>query len=369
MIASQIQNIEKKESNSGSKINRTKKFRFKKIKSSDVSSICLRLGKMIEDEIPITSALETIARDQENLYFQEIIYKILKRISKGKSFASSIYDFPNVFNRLAFSIILAGETSGHLSITLQRLASYFNEKDKLAKKLQAATTYPLFVFAFIIFIVIFIMAFIVPRFKMIFEQFGGRLPAFTQAFLGIYDFIQVNIVYLFITLALLLVLSITEKGHFLFSKIKLRIPLIGNLFVQSFMVMFCKTMSILLAAGVSIVEIFDILIAITDNDVIKTAIIKTKKYIIEGSNIHLSAGASGFFPGLVVKMMQVAEESGSLPQVLDKTAEHYERKVDALIITVRSILEPLMIVIAGAIVMIVVIALYLPILMMNDGPK
>jgi type IV pilus assembly protein PilC len=329
---------------------------------------------MIEGGIPITTALETIARDQDNLQFQQIIFKILERINKGKSFASSISDFPNVFNRLAFSIILAGETSGNLPISLHRLASYFTDKDKLAKKLQAATAYPLFIFVFIISIVIFIMAFIVPRFKMIFKQFGGQLPAFTQIFLNIYDFLQHNIIYVLAVMIVLLILSIlaytrTEKGHYMFSKIKLRIPLLGNLFVQSFIVMFCKTMATLLAAGVSIIEIFDILIAMTDNDVIKTEIIRTKKYIIEGSNIHLSAAATGFFPGLVVEMMQVGEESGSLPQVLDKTAEHYERKVDASITTVTSILEPLMIVAAGVIVMIVVIALYLPIFTMSKVPK
>jgi type IV pilus assembly protein PilC len=321
---------------------------------------------MIEKGMPVTTALKTIALDQKNIYFQEIIFKILERLNKGKSFSSSISDFPNVFNRLAFLIILAGETSGNLSIAMQQLASYFTDRDKLAKKLLTATTYPLFVFTFIVFIVIFIMAFIVPRFKLIFKQFGGQLPPFTQMFLNIYDFLHSNIIYVIVFLFLFTTLSImaytlTEKGHYIFSKIKLRIPLLGNLFVQSFIVMFCKTMATLLAAGVSIIEIFDILIAMTDNDVVKNAIIRTKKYIIEGSNIHLSAAATGFFPGLVIKMIQVGEESGSLSQVLNKTAEHYERKVDTSINIVTSILEPIMIITAGSIVMVVIIALYLPI--------
>ncbi|OQA03819.1 MAG: Type II secretion system protein F [Planctomycetes bacterium ADurb.Bin401] len=266
---------------------------------------------------------------------------------------------------------MAGESSGNLPGALQRLATYFNERDKLKKKLLTATAYPVFVFTFIIFIVIFMMTFIVPRFKIIFNQFGaGQLPAFTRGFMVFYEALRSNIINVIIFAALIIFGSIfaytkTSRGHYIFSKIKLGIPLIGNLFVQSFLVMFCRTMATLLAGGVSVIEVFDILIAMTDNDIIKSAVTRTKKYIIEGSNIHLSAAASGFFPGLVVKMMQVGEESGSLPSVLDKTAEYYERKVDSTIMAVTSILEPLMIVSAGSIVLIVIIALYLPIFSMS----
>ncbi|HBG28249.1 MAG: hypothetical protein A2Y10_09720 [Planctomycetes bacterium GWF2_41_51] len=347
----------------------------RKIKSSELASFCWQLSTMIEGGISITTALETIARDQENIQFQQVISKILERINKGKSFTASISEFPKVFNRLAFSIIMAGESSGNLPASLQRLARYFNDRDKLKKKLQAATAYPVFVFTFIVFIVIFMMTFIVPRFKVIFNQFGaGQLPVFTRGFMSFYEAMRNNFIYVIILAAVIIAGSIiaytkTVKGHYIFSKIKLGIPLIGNLFVQSFLVMFCRTMATLLAGGVSVIEVFDILIAMTDNDIIKSAVTRTKKYIIEGSNIHLSAAASGFFPGLVVKMMQVGEESGSLPSVLDKTAEYYERKVDSTIMTVTSILEPLMIVTAGSIVLVVVIALYLPIFSMSKITK
>lgn len=348
------------------------KFGQRRIKSSELASFCWQLSTMIEGGIAITTALETIARDQENVQFQRVIFKILERINKGKSFAASISEFPKVFNRLAFSIILAGESGGNLPASLQRLARYFTDRDKLVKKLQAATAYPLFVLTFIVFIVIFMMAFIVPRFQVIFSQFGaGQLPAFTRGFMSFYDMMLHNFIFITISVIAVIMLSFivynkTQKGHYLFSKIKLSIPLLGNLFVQSFLVMFCRTMSTLLAGGVSVIEVFDILIAMTNNDIIKSAITRTKKYIIEGSNIHLSAAATGFFPGLVIKMMQVGEESGSLPAVLDKTAEYYERKVDSTIMTVTSVLEPLMIVTAGSIVLVIVIALYLPIFSMSN---
>jgi type IV pilus assembly protein PilC len=125
-------------------------------------------------------------------------------------------------------------------------------------------------------------------------------------------------------------------------------------------------MSTLIAAGVSVLEVFDILSVMTNNDIIKTAIMRTREQIVEGSNISLSLAASGFFPNMVVKMIQVGEESGSLSKVLDRTSDYYERKVDSTITTVMSLLEPIMIVTVGSIVLVVVLALYLPIFSMSD---
>jgi type IV pilus assembly protein PilC len=345
------------------------KFR-KRIKSADLASFCWQLSTMIEGGISVTTALSTIAEDSENLQFQQVIYKILERINKGKHFAESISEFPKVFNKLSCSIILAGETGGNLSAALQRLGRYYNDQDKLKKKIQGAISYPIFVLTFISMIVIFIMAFIVPRFRIIFNQSGNQLPAFTKAFLDFYDMLCNNLITIIVLLLALIISSIlaytkTQKGHYIFSKIKLGIPLLGNMFTQSFLVMFCRTMATLLAANVSVMEIFDILISMTSNDIIKSAIVRTKKYVTEGSNLHLSVAAASFFPALVVKMMQVGEDSGSLSAVLEKTADYYEQKVDSAITASVSVLEPLMIVFAGAIVLVVVVALYLPIFSMS----
>jgi len=142
--------------------------------------------------------------------------------------------------------------------------------------------------------------------------------------------------------------------------------LLGKVFSQAFVATFCRTMSTLIAAGVSVLEVLDILSEMPSNDIMKSAIVKTKEQIVEGSNISLSMATSGFFPRLLVKMVQVGEESGSLPKVLDKTAQYYEQKVDTTITSLMSLLEPVMIVTIGAIVLVVVLALYLPIFSMSD---
>jgi type IV pilus assembly protein PilC len=190
--------------------------------------------------------------------------------------------------------------------------------------------YPAFVFSFIALIVIFIMAFIIPRFRDIFDQFGSRLPLFTQGFLGFYDALAHNLVYILSGMLAVLLLGVllnakTKRGHRLFSRISLRLPLLGKILKQAFVAIYCRTMSTLIEAGVPVLDIFDILSAMTRNDVIRAAVVRTREYIVEGSSIALSMSGSEFFPNMAVKMTQVGEQSGSLSRVLERTADYYER--------------------------------------------
>ncbi len=350
-----------------------KKQRRKRIKSADVAALCWQLTTMVEGGIPITTAIETISSDIENLQLQEVLRCILDKMRRGENFSGGIAEFPKVFDQLSKAIVLAGETSGNLPGALKRVAEHFDSRDRLAKKVKGAMAYPVFVLVFIILIVIFIMTFIIPRFRMIFDQFGGDLPAFTRGFMGFYDFVRFNLIYIIGSIFLVVFAAVsivkTPKGHCIFSKIALRIPLMGKILSQAFVATFCKTMATLLAAGVSVLEVFDILATMTKNDVIKDAIVRSREHIVQGSNISLGLATAGFFPNMVVKMIQVGEESGSLPQVLERTSDYYERKVDATISTVLGLLEPIMIVTVGGIVLVVILALYLPIFSMSAGGK
>ncbi len=295
---------------------------------------------------------------------------ISDRVKKGQPVSECIAEYPKVFNKLCCAMVLAGETSGNIAGAIGKLALYFDSRDKLAKKVKGAMVYPVFVLVFIIIIVIFIMAFIVPRFKKIFDQIGGKLPAFTQGFMDFYDLLRTNLHYLIGLIVLTAVLgsifSKTKKGHYIFSKLALKAPLFGKIISQAFVATFCKTTATLLASGVSVLDAFNILTGMTDNDIIKSAVVQTKESIVGGSSISASVAESGFFPNMLVKMIQVGEESGSMPEVLDKTSEHYERKVDATVTSLLSLLEPVMIISVGAVVSVVVIALYLPIFTMSD---
>jgi len=355
-------------SEAGSK--KRRKGRAKRIKSADLSALCWQLATMLEGGIPITTGLEIISDDTENAHLQDILKNIAEKVKKGQPVSECVAEHPKVFNKLCCAMILAGETSGNIAGAIGKLAEYFDSRDKLAKKVKGAMIYPIFVLVFIIIIVIFIMAFIVPRFRKIFDQIGGTLPAFTQGFMNFYDLLHENLHYLIGTVVAVVLLakvtSKTKRGHYIFSKLALRLPLFGKVISQAFVATFCKTTSTLLAAGVSVLDAFSILTGMTDNDIIKAAVVRTKDSIVGGSSISASLAESGFFPNMLVKMIQVGEESGSMPEVLNKTSEHYERKVDSTVSALLSLLEPVMIISVGAVVSVVVIALYLPIFTMSD---
>jgi len=341
----------------------------KRIKSADLAALCWQLNTMVEGGIPITTAIQAIGEDIENLQLQQILQEILEKMQKGQPLSDCLSEYPKVFNQLSCAMILAGETGGNLAEALRKLAEYFDNRDKLAKKVKGAMAYPVFVFTFIILIVIFIMAFVVPRFRTMFDQMGAELPAFTQAFMGVYDMLRYNLIYIIGSVLLIITSAVltskTKKGHYLFSRIALAVPLFGKVISQAFVTTFCKTMSTLIAAGVPVLEVFDILSTMSGNDIIKSAITQTRERVVGGANISASMAETGFFPNMLIKMMQVGEESGSLPKVLDRTAIYYERKVDSLITTLMSLLEPVMIVTVGAVVLVVVLALYLPIFTMS----
>jgi type IV pilus assembly protein PilC len=359
-----------KEISDNTTIQTKRKGRSKRIKSSDLAALCWQLTTMLEGGISITTAMDIVSNDIENVQLQKVLTQLSEKVKKGQPFSESIAEFPKVFNRLSCAMILAGETCGNLAASVNKLAQYFENRDKLAKKVKGAMAYPIFVLSFIIIIVIFIMAFIVPRFRKIFKQIGGELPAFTRGFMAFYDVLAHNILYIIMAIGLAIflagVISKTKRGHYLFSKLALTMPLFGKVFSQAFIVTFCRTMATLLSSGTSVLEAFNILISMSNNDIIKTAIIRTKEYVVGGSNISKSMASAGFFPNMVVKMIEVGEESGSLPTVLERASQHYERKVDSLVSTMMSLLEPIMIITVGAIVSVVVIALYLPIFTMSD---
>ncbi len=342
----------------------------KRIKSADLAALCWQLATMLEGGIPITTALDIIGDDTDNAQLQEILKQISDKVKKGQPVSECVAEYPKVFNRLCCAMILAGETGGNLAKAIGKLAEYFENRDKLAKKVKGAMAYPIFVLSFIIIIVVFIMAFIVPRFRKIFDQIGGTMPAFTRGFMGFYDILHYNLHYIIGFVIVLVVFaklfSRTKKGHYLFSRLSLSLPMFGSILSQAFVATFCRTTSTLLSSGVSVLEAFNILTGMTDNDIIKSAIVQTRENIVGGSNISLSMSSAGFFPNMVIKMIQVGEESGSMPEVLEKTSEHYERKIDATVTMLLSLLEPIMIISVGAIVSVVVIALYLPIFTMSD---
>jgi type IV pilus assembly protein PilC len=348
---------------------RKRAVRYKRVKSADLSAFCWQLGTMIEGGLPITTAIETIAEEMDNKYFEDVLTTIAQNLERGEPFSECIAEHPKVFNAMCCAMIMAGETSGSLVNCLQRLAEYYANRDKLIRKVKGALAYPIFVVVFIVLIVIALMTFIIPRFTTMFDQFEGELPAFTRGFMFVYDSIMYNAHYIVGAIILaafgIYGYSKTAKGHENLCRFALSVPLFGKIKLQAFVAMFCKTLSTLIASGVPILEAFEILAGMTNNDVLKDGVLDTREQMVEGTNVSLSMEASGFFPNVAIKMAQIGEQSGSLSSVMEKTSEYYERKVDSLVSTMLGLLEPILIISVGSIVLVVILAMYLPIFSMS----
>ena len=344
-------------------------IRYKKVKSMELATFCWQLNTMLSGGLSITVAIQTIADEIENPYFEYLLKNMSQQIEKGMSFTDCVRQYPKVFGKLCCAIIMAGETGGSLTASLERLAEHYENRDKLIRKVRGAMAYPAFVVAFIVVIVIVLMTLIIPRFSLMFEEFNGELPAFTRGFMAVYDLIASHTLHIVIcTAGLVLGLMAyvrTKAGHEKFCQFMLSVPVFGKIILMSFVAMFCKTLGTLIGAGVSLLDAFGILAEMTNNDLLRRGVLETREKMAEGKNISQSMEEVGFFPGVAVKMAQIGENSGSLGTVMEKTSEYYEKKVDGLVSLMLGMLEPILIISVGGIVLVVILAMYLPIFSMS----
>lgn len=345
--------------------------RYRKVKAQQLATFCWQLGTMLDGGLPITTAIETIASEMENPYFGHVLKTTALDLEKGSTLSDCVRQYPKVFNTLACAMIQAGEKGGSLIESLERLAHYYDNKDKLNRKVRGALAYPIFVVVFIVLIIVALMTFIIPRFTTMFDMMQGELPAFTRGFMFVYDTILHYLPHILggctVVVVAVIAYSKTRSGRRRLCQIGLLVPIFGRIKVQAFVSAFCKTLSTLISSGVPVLEAFDILGNMTGNDVLKTGVLETREKLMEGASISASMSASTFFPDVAIKMTQIGEQSGSLAGVLDKTSEYYERKVDAAISALLGMMEPILIVSVGSIVLVVILAMYLPIFTMS-GP-
>lgn len=341
----------------------------RRIKSQDLSAFCWQLGTMIGGGLPITTAIFTIADEMPNKSLETVCKDIATRLERGETLTDAVTVYDKVFGRLGCAMIMAGESSGSLTAALGRLAEYYENRDKLVRKVRGAMAYPMFVIGFIVVIIIAMMTLIIPRFTMMFEELGDKLPAFTRGFMAVYDFLMHNLpmILVAITLAVagLIVFSKTVSGHRKLSAFVLKIPIFGQIVLMAFVATFCKTLGTLISSGVSVIDAFTILSTMTSNDILTEGIQETRDRLTKGISIAKSMEAAKLFPGVAIKMVYIGEESGSLSSVLDKTSEYYARKVELLIGSLLGLLEPILIVAVGAIVLVVLLAMYMPIFSMS----
>ncbi len=345
-------------------------FTFKKVKPKEIAIFTRQLGTMLEAGLSLVQALDSLAIQQENPYFKEIITNIKNAIEGGSSLADALKQYPKIFDSLYYHMIDAGEASGNLDDALIRLATYMERSLALKAKVKKALIYPgviLFVTSVVLSI---IMIFVIPTFEKLFSEMGQSLPLPTQIVIHMskiikkYFLVFIGCVGVFIFL--LKRYYQTPKGRYYIDALLLKVPIFGMLFRKVAVARFARTLGTLIASGVSILDALKIAAKTAGNVVVENAITQARKSIQEGESIAEPLAESGIFPHMVIQMVAVGESTGVLEKMLHKVADFYEDEVDTLVESLAQMIEPVLIVFLGFVIGGIIISLYLPIFKMGE---
>ncbi|QAR33073.1 type II secretion system F family protein [Geovibrio thiophilus] len=344
-----------------------------KINDEDVLISTRQLSVMVDAGLPIVKALDIIATQASKKRMRKIFMDVKGGIETGSEFNKALGRYKNDFGELYVNMIAAGEAGGLLDSILERLANYLEKSISLKRKVKAAMTYPTVVLIVAVAVVYGLMVFIIPKFKEMYEGFGGELPALTQLAISISDFLSKwyggGLIFASIIVSFT-VLKLTYKrspaGRYKMDQIFLRIPKIGDLIRKVAVAKFSRTFGTLLSSGVSILDALDIVAKTSGNKVIEKALLDSKRDIESGKTIVEPLEKSGVFPSMVIQMISVGEETGSLDLMLQKIADFYDDEVDRSVEGLTKLIEPFLMLFVGGAVGFVIIAMYLPIFKLGD---
>jgi len=336
-----------------------------KVKSSDLCIFSRQLATMVSAGLPLVDAMRALEDQTERHHFNYVIADVVRQIEGGSSFTDSISSHPQVFGSFFINMARAGEASGDLAEVLLRIADYLESVDSIKRKVRGAMIYPVIISIVTIIITSILLLKVIPVFKGIFASFGANLPVPTRIVVAFSDWFRHWFWIILIAAAIAAIVlqkyKKTASGRMLYDRIKLKVPVLGDLFHKVAISRFTKSLGILLKSGVSILESFEIVKKISGNVLIEKAIEKASESIKEGKSIEEPLRKSAIFPSMVVKMIAVGEKSGSLELMLDKISSYYDEQVTAMINAMASLIEPLLIVFLGVVVGGIVFSMYLPI--------
>ncbi|SEH14120.1 type II secretion system F family protein [Thermoleophilum album] len=349
--------------------------RFKRVKPDALVIATRQLATMVSSGMTLLRALYVIEEQTQNEKLKETFTAVRKDVEAGLSFSKALSKHPDVFNDLYVAMVQAGESGGILEQTLQRVANQLEKDAALRRMIKAAMVYPALVISFSFLVLIALVAFLVPVFEKIFKDFGGDLPTITKFTVALSHLIT-DRWYLMIAVGVALTVGFrrwkrTEWGRMQWDTIKLKVPMkIGGIVQKVALARFSRTFAGLVSAGVPMLEAIEITGRTAGNKVIEKAMQEVRDSVSRGGTISAPmAKAPNVFPAMVVQMIGVGEETGALETMLGKVADFYEEQVEAAVKALTSILEPVMIVLVGAIVGFIVISMYMPMFRVYDQIK
>jgi type IV pilus assembly protein PilC len=348
-------------------------FQKKTIKPKTLMIFTRQLATLIDAGLPLLRGLTVLAKQEKDIVLKGTINALADGVQGGSTFSESLAQHPRIFNKLYINMVKAGELGGVLELVLNRLAEFQEKAEKIKNKVVAAMFYPVVVIIIAMLILSFLLVFIVPKFQQIFhDMLGGKpLPAITQFVIDASNYLKNEWYYVIGGLVIIIVgyrlFAASKPGRIILDRIKLYMPLFGDLTRKSSISRFARTLGTLVTSGVPILQALNITRETAGNSVIADAISKVHDSVKEGESIVQPLEASGVFPPMVISMIDVGEETGQLPEMLLKIAEVYDDEVDNAVTGLTSLLEPIMIVILAVIVGTIVIALFMPLISIIQG--
>ena len=338
------------------------------LKSKVLTSFTRQLATLIDAGLPLVRGLNVLNKQEKNPLLKKTITKMVESVEGGSTFSEALALHPKIFNKLYVNMVRAGEAGGVLDVTLVRLADFQEKAQKIKNKVISAMVYPAVVMFVALGILAFLLTFIIPKFQDIFKDLleGKELPALTRFVMLASSVVKDHFLVVFAVIAVLVVVAKlvnkTQKGAYLFDKLKLNSPLLGQLIRKVGIARFSRTLGTLISSGVPILQALNIVKETAGNAVIAEAITQVHDAVKEGERITHPLEASKVFPPMVVGMVDVGEETGALPDMLMKVADVYEDEVDNAVGAMTSLLEPIMIVFLAVVVGTIVIAMFMPLI-------
>ncbi len=340
-------------------------FPFKGINIAELAVTTRQFSTLISAGLPLEASLTALSEQTEDKRLGQVLTQVKDRISEGSSLANALGEHQNIFSDLYINIVRAGEASGTLDIVLLRLADFLEKQAALTSRVRGALIYPIFMFVIGGGVLFFTMTFVIPRIAKIFEESDSALPLMTVILVSISEFLSNNILFMLILLAVTIFAALrfnkTERGKMFFDRLSLKIPVFGKITTMVVIARFTRTLGTLLSSGIPLLDALEIGEAVMGNEVYGKTLEEVRINVREGASLAQPLRDSGVFPPLVTRMIAVGEQTGEMEEMLVKVADIYDQQVDTMVSTLTSLLEPVMIVIIGAIMGFIVFAVLLPI--------
>jgi general secretion pathway protein F len=340
------------------------------VSATDLALITRQLATLVRSGLPVEEALRAVSQQTEKARMKSMLVAVRSRVMEGHALAAALSDFPHVFPELYRSTVAAGEQSGHLNVVLDRLADYTESRHQLNQKMMLALIYPLLLTLVAIGVVVGLLAYVVPQVVSVFDNVGQSLPALTVGLITVSDIVHdYGLFMLVIIVAAILLFNYLmrfETARFQFHVVLLKIPLVSRLVRGLNTARFARTFSILAASGVPVLDGLRISAQVIENLPMRQAVDQAARKVREGTNLHTALEASGYFPPMMLHLIASGEASGNLEEMLERAAISQEGEMDTLRGALLGIFEPVIILVMGAIVLVIVIAILLPIFELNQ---